>query len=315
MGGWDQVIQAYKFIKKNNISFLYFTDKTYFSFQYALMRLWGVRIIIIHDHTPGDRPPVLGLKGGLKAIRNVVPWFTADYVLCVSEIMRQRNMTNKRIPSNKCLVVQNGIQPVVCNAENYVALRETLNVRPNSILVITTGRAHPYKRFDFIIKCAKALNVRTPEMDIVFLLVGDGPAMPELNAMVHSLELGEYVRLLGFRRDVRDLLCISDIALHAALGEGFSLSIIEYMSAGLPVLVPDIPSVCQAITHNDTGIIYPKDDTEIVAKYILTLATDANRRLAMGNAAKTSANNTYTLDRCTSNFISVVDPILTSDHR
>jgi len=307
------LVKVYKFIKNNNISFQYFTDQPYFSSQYALMRLWGVRQIIVHDHTPGDRPPVVGLKGAMKATRNSIPWFTADYLLCVSELMRKRNITNIRIPDDKCVVVQNGIHPVICRQDNNEALREEFGVRPDTILVITSGRAHPYKRFDFIIKCAKVLKERSPDLDVVFLLIGDGPALPELNNMIRSFALEGYVQLLGFRNDVRDLLCISDIALHAALGEGFSLSIIEYMSAGLPVLVPDIPSVTQATKHNDTGLIYPKDDSDAVATHIITLATDTKRRLAMGNAAKKCANNAYTLDRCTSEFISAVNPLISSE--
>ena len=104
-----------------------------------------------------------------------------------------------------------------------------------------------------------------------------------------------------------NLLCISNLALHAASGEGFSLSIIEYMSAGLPVLVPDIPSVCQAISHNDNGLIYPRDDAEMVAKYIKTLMTDEAHRAAMSSAAKLCANTQYSLNKCTNDFIVAIN--------
>jgi glycosyltransferase involved in cell wall biosynthesis len=173
--------------------------------------------------------------------------------------------------------------------------------------VTTTGRAHPYKRFDFIIKCAEALRNKSSDLDIAFLLVGDGPAMADLREMVTNLKLDNTVRLLGFREDVRDLLCASDLALHAALGEGFSLSIIEYMSAGLPVLVPDIPSVSQATTHNNTGIIYPKDDPETVANFLIDLATNSKHRLEMGKKAKSIANTTYNLDQCTQSFVDAIE--------
>lgn len=312
---WNNVEEKEKvkrFIIKNNITILYFTDKPYFSFLYIRLRLWGVRNIIIHDHTPGDRLPVGGLRGALKATRNKISWPTADYILCVSKLMRQRNIATARLPANKCIVVQNGIKPVVCARINNAALRESLDLRSKSILVVTTGRAHPYKRFDFIIRCAEIINNKAPDLDVIFLLVGDGPNMPELCEMVKRLNLERIVLLLGFRNDVRDLLCISDIALHAALGEGFSLSIIEYMSAGLPVLVPDIPSVCQATKHDDTGIIYPKDDAEIVVSHLLTLAKDTKRRLRMGASAKTVANYKYNLNKCTNEFISVIDSIFSN---
>lgn len=296
-----------KFIREKNISSIYFTDQQYFNPQYAALRLNGVRRIIIHDHTPGDRPPVLGIKGILKASWNAVPWFTADCVLCISELMRQRNLTNARIPAGKCVLVQNGIPPVVCAGRNNNALRESLGVRPGTLLVVTTGRAHPYKRFDFIIECAALLRSKSLELDAVFLLVGDGPAMSVLQDEIIRSDLANSVRLLGFRSDVHDLLCCADLALHAALGEGFSLSITEYMSASLPVLVPDIPSVSQAIQHGKTGIIYPKDDAEVVATAIQALASDTGRRTAMGRAAKTRADNDFSLDQCTEAFLAAVE--------
>lgn len=295
-----------RFIKKNNIRQLYFTDQPYLNLKYILLRLKGVKRIVIHDHTPGDRPPVKGLKGFIKAVIHTIPWITADKILCVSPLMRQRNILNSRIPPHKCAVVQNGINPVVCNTANTEGLRYSLGINSDSFLVVTTGRAHPYKRFDFIIQCANFLKQKAPNLDVVFILVGDGPAMSALHDMVTKYNLEKTVRLLGFRNDTHNLLCISDVALHAALGEGFSLSITEYMSAGLPTLVPDIPSVRQAIDHNKTGFVYPKDDVEKVTNYLIDLATNNNMKISIGRSAKIQATEMYTLDKCTQEFITAM---------
>lgn len=304
-----EIVQVHRFIHDHRITVLYLTDRAFFSINHALLRLSGIRCIIIHDHTPGDRPPIRGLKGAMKAARNALPWFTAERVLCVSELMRQRNLSNQRIPERKCVVVQNGIPPVVCQKSHKDALRQAIGVRPDTLLVITTGRAHPYKRFDFVIDCAAAFRQVAPDLDTVFLLVGDGPAMPDLQAQVRRLGLENAVRLLGIRADVRELLCASDIAMHAALGEGFSLSIIEYMSASLPVLVPDIPSVCQAVHHDETGLIYPWNDEAAAAALILSLATHKNRRFSMGQVAKEVADREYNLERCTRDFVDAIEAV------
>ncbi len=305
----SQSSHARQFIREKNISLIYFTDQRYFNFQYAMMRYQGVQQIIVHDHTPGDRPSIGGLKGALKAAKNTLPWITADRVLCVSPLMRKRNITNARIPKHKCLVVQNGIQPVTCKTNNKASIKESIGISDKSLLVTTTGRADPYKRFDFIIETARQLKIQSPKCDVIFLLVGDGPAMPDLRKQIHDNKLQDTVILLGFRTNVRDILCASDIAFHAAMGEGFSLSIIEYMSAGLPVLVPDTPSVCQAITHGLTGMIYKKDDAKMSASYIAKLANNEKQRVTMGNAAQAEANENYTLEQCTHSFIDTIKNI------
>ncbi len=298
---------ALRLIKKENITSLYFTDQPYFSYKYAILRLFGVRHIIIHDHTPGDRPPVGGIRGTLKSIRNALPWFTADYVFCVSDLMQKRNLTNARLPLSKCVTVQNGIPPIVRAPTKNLKLRKKLGLAEHAFVITTTGRAHPYKRFHFVINCAARLKASFPDLEAAFLLVGDGPAMLELQQQVKELGLTDSVHLLGFRDDIHELLCISDLALHAALGEGFSLSIIEYMSAGLPVLVPDIPSVSQAIEHGKTGIVYPTNSEEGVANAIHSLAIDENRRKKMGSAAKSKADSKYSLAECTKDFIVAID--------
>ena len=303
----DQLARDVRFIREHRISYIYFSDQPYFTLQYAIMRFAGVRKIINHDHTPGDRPPVTGVKGLLKAAKNSLTWFTPDLVICVSEHMRQRNLSNARLAASKCKVVLNGIQPVECGGNSQGAsIKKVLGIDEESLVVITTGRAHPYKRFDFIIDAANEVTKMDPNARITFLLIGDGPAMPELAQHVENLGLNDTVRLLGYRDDVRDLLCTADIAIHAALGEGFSLSIIEYMSAGLPVLVPDIASVSQAITHDITGLIYSRDDPVSAANRILELYRHSDSRLSMGNAAKAEANKHYRLEQCTESLLATV---------
>ena len=80
-----EAILARRAIENYGISHIYFTDQPYFNLQYFMMRLYGVKQIVIHDHTPGDRPPIKGIKGALKSLKNTPPWLTADHVLCVSE--------------------------------------------------------------------------------------------------------------------------------------------------------------------------------------------------------------------------------------
>ena len=290
------------FIKAHGIRHVYLTDRPWFNAEYAFLRRAGVKNIVVHDHTPGDRPPIVGWKGALKAIRNRIPLVCADSQLCVSKLMRERSIRNGRIPSRHCHVVQNGILPIEKSKIGRQRLVERFNLPRDSRICITTGRAHPYKRFDFIIETACELQKLMPDNNLVFLLIGDGPAYPELLKKVEHLGLQEKVRLPGFTADARELLSCSDMAMHAALGEGFSLSIIEYMSAGLPVLVPDIPSVKQAIDHGENGYVFPAQDASSAASYVANLLRDEQNREYLGARAKNKADRQFSLENCTLEF-------------
>jgi glycosyltransferase involved in cell wall biosynthesis len=296
----QQALKA--FIRDNNITDLYLTDRAWFSLSYAKLRAWGIKNIVVHDHTPGDRPAVGGLKGWIKAVRHRLPRVCADAQLCVSDLMRQRSIHNARIPQERCHVVQNGIPPVQPSEQAREDLLSSLAIPSDSTVCITTGRAHPYKRFDFIIDVAAELQQELPGNKLVFLLIGNGPALEELRDKVAQSGLQANVRLPGFRSDAKDFLSAADFAMHAALGEGFSLSIVEYMSAGLPVLVPDIPSVKQAIDHDLNGLVYGRDDVKQAASYVEALYSDEAYRKRLGEQARIKADTRYTLENCTREF-------------
>lgn len=293
-GTTEERARADKFIQERRITTVYLTDRPWFSVDYAHLRRAGVRNILIHDHTPGDRPPITGLKRFFKTIRNRLPRVTADYIFCVSPLMRERDISNGCIPAERCLVVQNGIQPLTPLVDR-TTIRASLGIPGDAFVVVTTGRAHSYKRFDFVIKTAAAVRQAQPELHVIFLLIGDGPAFGELQELVRGLNLQGTVHLLGYRSDAKNILFAADAAMHAALGEGFSLSIVEYMSAALPVLVPDIPSVKQAIRPGRDGAVYATVDD--AAAIILNLSRDRSEARRIGQEARANASANFTLER------------------
>jgi glycosyltransferase involved in cell wall biosynthesis len=100
------------------------------------------------------------------------------------------------------------------------------------------------------------------------------------------------------------------MAVHAARGEGFSLAILEYMSAGLATLVPDIPSVRQAIDPGVTGLVYPDADADATARILLDLLVREDARSALGRAASEKVESEYSLDHSARVFRSVVQDAL-----
>lgn len=309
-----QIVRASKdlkhFIQENNIKIVYFTDRAYFNVLYFYLRRWGVKTIIVHDHTPGDRPPVNGFKRFVKIMKNKLPMITADAVLNVSELIRQRSIQTGCVPASKTFTVQNGIVPITLSPNVREKKRAELGVDKNSILIMTTGRAHPYKRFDFIIQVANILKKKDTKLNVHFFLIGDGPQFSDLKEILAKNNLTSTVHLLGYCSNISELLQAGDIGFHASLGEAFSLSIVEYMSAKLPVFVPNISTVCQAVTHYEDGCIYPWNDPEAAADMLVQVITDPNLLQQMGEAARNKASKKYSLDECSRQFLDVTRPLI-----
>jgi glycosyltransferase involved in cell wall biosynthesis len=135
-----------------------------------------------------------------------------------------------------------------------------------------------------------------------FFYIGDGPDSARLKDLAAGLELdGGAFTFLGRRNDVRRILPAFDVALHAAEGEGFSLAILEYMSAGLATLVPDVPSVAQAVDHQRTGWVYAHRIVESASKAVQAMR-DPRTRHKLGEAAAKEVATRYSWERTRTGF-------------
>jgi glycosyltransferase involved in cell wall biosynthesis len=297
---WSKVRGQMSLLARKGIDTLYLTDWRFRDPVYGLYRLAGVKTIINHDHTPGDRPPAQGLKRSAKMLLNRVVPTTCDHWICISPLMCERARSNACIPENRCTLVQNGIDPIERNESVRPSIRSELGLTESCIAVVTVGRATAYKGVDFVIKVAAAVRGRWN--DVRFFHIGDGPEGGSLRELAAELGLdAPAFTFLGRRDDVRRLLPAFDVALHAAEGEGFSLAVLEYMSAGLATLVPDVPSVAQAIEHGRTGLVYAHRSVESAARAVEAMRDpDTRRRLGEASAEEVAAK--YTWERTRSEF-------------
>ena len=133
-----------------------------------------------------------------------------------------------------------------------------------------------------------------PEADL--LLVGDGPLRAEIEQQVGALGLGSRVRFLGIRPDVPDLLASADVFALPSVSEAASLTLMEAMASGLPVVVTDVGGNPELVTHGVEGLLIPRRDARAGAEALRTLLSDPSLRARMGQAAASRARSQYRLD-------------------
>lgn len=300
--GEGSLATVLRLIRHRRVRLVYLTDRPFADPRYGLLRLAGIRRIITHDHVPGDRPPSRGLKGLLKSLYNKFPWTTSDRHLVVSPFVRDRALLNGRIPPEKTAVVQNGIVKIDCAKYPTNYTHRIFGINPDQTLCVMAGRAHRYKRVDFFIDVARLVRSKAEGSRVTFLFCGDGPHLHEFKAKAEEVGLAEGLIFAGLRNDLPAILCSCDLAFHPSQGEAFSLAIIEYMGAGLPVLVPDLPSVCQAVEHGRTGYIFPDEDVSAAADFVLSLHRMPHLRRRMGVSASGVAAERYSLSGMNSRF-------------
>lgn len=259
-----------KLIDQHDIQNIYLSDAEHFSWFYILLKKWGIKNILIHEHTPGERS-LPGLYNKiLKRIIFSIPNYSADKFFAVSDFVLTRLIEASCVPRTKCVCVPNGIIPIEINESERQYAYDQFRIEPNKIIIVTTGRATIYKGIDFFIECANALINKHKKTEFHFLYCGDGPDIETFKDMVCTYKLENHFTFAGKRIDVRRILPSCQIGIHAAAGEvGYSLSILEYMSAGLLTIVPDNPSVSGATINNVTGLLYKEREVDSCLERIL----------------------------------------------
>ena len=160
-------------------------------------------------------------------------------------------------------VVKNGVELEKFSQGKKLDLSE-YGLSEDDKIIIIISRFHPAKDQDTVIKSLEFL----PKI-YKLVLVGDGERRKELENLVKEKNLSSRVFFLGVRKDIPDLLATSYIAVQSSHFEGFCITAIEEMSAGLPVIATDVPGLANIV--KDGGVLFPVGDFKGLAKIIFSL--------------------------------------------
>jgi glycosyltransferase EpsD len=114
------------------------------------------------------------------------------------------------------------------------------------------------------------------------LLAGEGAALEKCRKLAHSLGISERVIFLGLRRNMEQLLQISDVAVGSSYREGLPVNIMEAMSCGLPIVATENRGHRELIVEDQNGWIIQDMKPMMFAKKLKLLAKDPGLRAVMG---------------------------------
>jgi glycosyltransferase involved in cell wall biosynthesis len=121
------------------------------------------------------------------------------------------------------------------------------------------------------------------------LIVGDGPALPELRRQAEALGLAPRVRFTGLagREAIPRLLAEMDIVVQPkAVAYASPLKVFEYMAAGRAIVAPDQPNIREILAHEETALLFDPAEPDGAWRAVLRLVEDASLRQRLGLAAR-----------------------------
>lgn len=196
-------------------------------------------------------------------------------------------------------VVYNGVDSehfeVTHAIEAARRLRDSLGIRPESLVVGTVGMCRPEKNQEVLLTMMRRLRVA--RVDAHLVIAGAGPMLDTLKRRAASLEIQDRVHFVGAVDDVRPVLAALDIfVLPSRAVESFSNAALEAMAMGRPVILSDIGGAREMITDGVEG--YVVSPTELPARLpaiIAGLYADRRKRTQMGHAARARAVSNFSV--------------------
>jgi len=193
-------------------------------------------------------------------------------------------------------VIENGIEferyhPVADRA----ALRLALGLDPARLYVATVARFHPVKDHAMLLRAFQVVAGKRADVDL--LLAGDGPLREELRQQARSLGIENRVLFLGVRRDVPEILQAVNVFALTSVSEAASLTLLEAMASGLPVVVTDVGGNPEIVCKGSAGFLVPRGDAAAAAAAILRLLDDPRTAAAMGAAGRARVQERYQLQQ------------------
>lgn len=224
----------------------------------------------------------------------------ARRVVCVSNQVRQMGI-DAGIDPAKLVVVHNGIPDIGADLRARPGAGD-----PRAVMV---ARFAPPKDHATVVRAMA--NVPGLRLDFI----GDGPDEQAVRTLARDLGVGDRIAFLGRRSDVAAILARAHIFVLSSLSEGFPISTLEAMRAGLPVVVSDVGGAGEAVRDGETGYLVGRADPDELADRLRRLVADAELRVAMGAAARRFYARAFTFEHMYERMLAIFASALESAPR
>ena len=204
--------------------------------------------------------------------------FTAG---CTSSWLPQTSIEYAYCPVSAARVSQ--------NAQERASFRRSLQTATDDIVLVQVGRLEAFKGQHLLLEALSSLRdlprwtcwivggpQRTIELDY----------LRSLQASARDHGIADRVRFIGERDDIQDVLNAADVYCQPNTEpEGFGLTFIEAMRAGLPVVTSGVGGACE-IVNGSCGTLTQPNDVAALAGALHHLIVDADLRARLGADAR-----------------------------
>lgn len=233
-----------------------------------------------------------------------------DRVVGVGGAVQQALVDNEGIPPDRISVIYNGVDLQTFSGErsHREVVRAELGFQPTDFVIFQVARLDYLK--DHLTAIRAFDHVVREYPDAWLVLVGEGPELPKIQALVKEKNLTERVRFLGLRKDVPRLLAAADLFLLTSVSEGIPVTLIEAMAASIPIVSTNVGGVSEVVEDGKTGLLARSGDDASLAEKTLRVASDPRLAQQMGQAGHERAKSLFSEAQMHSGYVRLYQEML-----
>ncbi len=164
-----------------------------------------------------------------------------------------------------------------------------------------------------LVDVASRIKERNPKLDFVILMPGQ-PIMKEiLERKAAENGVSENCLFMGYRRDINDLVAMSDVMVSSSKQEGLPVCVMEAMAEGKPIVCTKVRGNEDLVIQGENGYLCNVNDIEAMADYILQLNMDREKRIKMGAKSRSMIEEEYCTEVINEKLLQIYKKILHVD--
>lgn len=236
-------------------------------------------------------------------------------VVFVSQYLRDYFVTGGFADPSNATVIYNGVD--IGRFQKSISrqnARRELGVAEDAFVVGCVGDIRPAKDYRTALLAISRLRGVIPRLR---LLIAGSPTehLPQLLALRESLGLEPIVEFLGFRPEIERVMPAFDVYLTTSVSEGFSLTVVEAMATGLPVIATRSGGPEEIVRSGETGLLVPVGAEHAVADAIEILFRDTRLRERMANAGVQLATARFSMHAMVGAYQAAFDDVSATSYR
>jgi glycosyltransferase involved in cell wall biosynthesis len=223
-----------------------------------------------------------------------------DKMIFVNSFDREQALKLKIASEQKMVTIFNGVPESrldPCRKVTRQELLSELQIDEDCFLCAFVGRLAPQKGLKYLMEAIALLKRKMVNREVHLAVIGNGKLEAEVRRQIHTLDITDRVHLLGFLIDGLRWTGGCDSFVLSSLWEGHSVTLLEAMGLGRPIVATDIKGNRETITQEHNGLLVPPADPEALAAAIMRMASDIDFAKSLGSCARQTFKERFTLEK------------------